>query len=313
MAQNIEGMMSDALDAAASEAISEFEAGQDAEVSEDADVEYEEVADEDGDEAEYEAPDVEESDETGEPAESDIESSDGFEWDGNPDHVPAELRPYYDKMYETMRKGVDMWMSKRASEQHAEKQEMQRRIAEMESQLRDFNAPKEPTRPGQDATQDDWDRYYDDRARWIAAQEHEKFMQSRGYPDPGQMQVLAAQQEAIRRANMIEAQPGYTDEIGLEMVRVAESNPYWAQQINTDEGLRALFDVVKQQKEAAAYKDAAAKANSAEIQRKASAVKRKVSKPKASSKPATPSRNFAEMGFEERIDAAIADTLKELG
>ena len=112
---------------------------------------------------------------------------------------------------------------------------------------------------------------------------------------------------------MVQAQPDFTDAIGDQMYALAQSNPHWLSQTTSDDGMMALYDVVKTQAEAAAYKDAAAKASTAELQRKASARERKVSKPAPTKKAPTPARNFADMGFEEALDVAIADGFAESG
>ena len=295
MAKNVEGVMQDALDAAADEAVQEFEAQ-----SEDSEVEFELDPDDEepADDAEADGP---------------VE----FEWDGNPETVPANLRPYYDKTYEVMRKGVDVWMSKKATEWQQQRQAYEQRLKDLEDRAREQQQkaiePPEPTEPGENATAQDWQKYTRDLARYEAWQIINDREQLNAPANLEYQRQLEYQQEAIRRSNMIESQPGYTDEVGNKMVELAKSNPYWSSLINTDEGLMALFDTVKTQVEAAKHKEAAAKASSAEIQHKANAAKRRVSKPKTAAKKVTPARNFAEMGFEDKIDAAIEDAFRDFG
>ncbi len=322
MAKNFEGSLSEALDAAADEAVQEFEAqsevGED--VEDDADVvegdeEALEAADEQSDADESESDDEE-------PADGDVEASaEEFEWDGNPETVPENLKPYFNKTYETMRKGVDVWMSKKATEWDAKRQQYEARLAELEARAQveqqKANAPKPPVYPGENATEAQIEKYWEDKAKYAAYEQYQELVKSGALPDPVSARQSAAAEkariEAMQIESFITSQPGYTDEIGTLMVQAAESSPFWASQILDKNGAVALFQLVKTQAEAAAYKDAAAKANSAELQRKAGAAKRKVSKPQASSKKVTPARNFADMAFEDRLDAAIEDGFREHG
>ena len=104
MAQGIDAFMEDALERAADEAIAEFEDGAQ---SEDGEVEVDEAAGAEDDEDVLEAADEQSNEadletEDDEPADDDdTERPVEFSWDGNPDTVPENLKPYFDQVYDT--------------------------------------------------------------------------------------------------------------------------------------------------------------------------------------------------------------------
>jgi len=320
MAKNLEGMMQEALDAAADEAVSEFEAQE----SEDDEVVEDDAAADEGDEDALEAAD-EQSDgdesetDDEEPADSDVAESAEFEWDGNPQTVPENLKPYYEKVYDTMRKGVDVWMSKKAQEWNSQRQQYEARLHELETSAlegkRAALEPKLPPVPGPDASQEQIDAYYDARSKLAAFQQFKELQEAGLLPKQAAQQVPVVPDQAAvdRRVQLIQSQPGFSEEIAVAMVEVSKQNPYWAEQLQRDEGALALFQLVKTQAEAAQLKQAAAKANTAELQRKASAATRKVSKPKAAPTKVSAARNWAEMSLDDVVDAAFAEAIQESG
>lgn len=320
MAKNLEGEMQEALDRAADEAVNEFEAQSEAEdeIADDAEVD-------EGDEDALEAADEQSDDDSDsvaddeEPADGDEQAGAGeFEWDGNPETVPDDLKPYFGKVYDTMRKGVDVWMSKKAQEWNVQRQQYEARLHELEAgaleSKRAALEPKMPTPPGADATQDQIDEYYDKRARYASYQQL-KELQEAGFV-PGPQKQAPAQVEATaaveNRLALVQKQDGFTDDIAESMLAIAQSNPALSQLLLSDEGAVALFQMAKTQSDAAAYKEAAAKAKSVELQRKASAGKRKVSKPQSATKKVSPSHTFSGT-LEDVVGQAFEEALSELG
>lgn len=321
MVKSVEAEAVDAINAAADEAVAEFEAQSEVgdEVEDDAvvDEDNEEVL-EDADE-QSDADEAESDDE--EPAQDDeVAKPDDFEWDGNPDTVPDELKPYFKKTYDTMRKGVDVWMSKKASEWDAKRKQYEARLTELETsrlvEQQKASAPKPPVRPGENATEAEVEKYWDDKAKYAAYEQYRGLIESGAIPDPvaARQSALHAQQQemATRIERAVTAQPGYTDVLGEKMIEVAQSHPFWASQVLDENGAVELFNYVKTQTEAAAYKEAAAKAKSAELQRKVGSATRKVSKPKARSAPSTPARNFAGT-LDEVLEQIGEEAAREFG
>jgi hypothetical protein len=311
----------DALEAAGEEAISEIEAQSEAGEIEDGELtvedDHEEIDEAAGDEAEDDLSEPEDEEQVDVQEEGSDDAT--FTWDGTPESLTDEAKQIYDVLHKDMRDGVNVWQSKKASEWGVRQQAFERRIQELEAVARRSElaeaAPKEPARPGENATQAEVDKYYDDRAKFAAYQQTMDMVErgiipgqhnappAPGAPDP------AMEQRILR----VQAQPGYNEDIDRRMYELAQSSPHWLSQTQTDDGMMALFDLVKTQVEAAAYKEAAAKASTAEIQRKASAPKRKVSKPRSAPKRVTPARNYADMGFDEKLEAATDDAFRELG
>ena len=321
MVGSVEGRMRlTRSDAVVDEAVAEFEAQSEVgdEVEDDAvvDEDNEEVL-EDADE-QSDAEEAESDDE--EPAQDDeVAKADDFEWDGNPDTVPDELKPYFKKTYDTMRKGVDVWMSKKASEWDAKRKQYEARLTELETsrlvEQQKASAPKPPVRPGENATEAEVEKYWDDKAKYAAYEQYRGLIESGAIPDPvsARQSALHAQQQemATRIERAVTAQPGYTDVLGEKMIEVAQSHPFWASQVLDENGAVELFNYVKTQTEAAALKEAAAKASTAELQRKVSAAKRKVSKPQAATKKVSPAHTFSG-SLEDVVDQAFAEALSEL-
>ena len=316
MAQDVETNMADALDAAAAEAVAEFDEAQseegievaDEDIADESDEEALEAADDESDDDEV--PDTEDE----EPADEAEDEEADFSWDGNPETVPEELKPYFDHIYGTMRKGWDKWSSKKANEWNLKRQEYESRIAELElarqKAERAASAPPRPVRPGEGATAEDWEKYDEALIDYRIYQQELKRS-----PDPAPEQVQQQRQaELLRRGQYIEAMPGYNEEIGNKMVELAESDPDWSTLFQqSDQGAAKLFQFAKTQVEAEAYKKAAAKAEQDSVRNKAKAAKRAVRKPSAPSKKTAPVRDYASMTFEEKLEASTKDAFAELG
>lgn len=324
MAKNFEGAMQEALDAAADEAVREFDEAQ----SEDGEEVADDAAADEGDEEALEAADEQSDDD--EPEAEDDEPADGdddepevdFAWDGNPETVPEKLKPGFDKMYETMRKGVDVWMSKKAQEWNVQRQQYEARLRELETSAQESRRaalePKLPSPPGPDATQEQIDHYYDARAKYAAYQQLKELQEAGLVASPQKASAPQANDVVVaveKRMALVQKQDGYSDDIGISMAQMAETNPALSQLLLTDEGAVALFQMAKTQADAAAFKKAAADAKSAELKHKAGAVKRKVQKPTSAKKSVSPAHNFADkaLSFEDKLDLAIAEGFQDFG
>lgn len=317
MAKDIEALMGDALDAAVNEAIEEIDGDTFDEVIGDDDGEDADAGDEASGET-ADNPEIEGQDDSeDEAADGDAENeTEGFSWDGKPESLNGDAKAIYDVLYGTMRKGVESWMSERATAWGRQKQEYEKRLADMEVYVREqqqlASAPKPPQRPGDGATQDDWDAYFAGIAKH-AAWEQTRELQKQQQAKPAANDQQAAMVEAQVRAKTIESLPDYTDDIGVKMVELAEADEFWADAFRTDRGAMKLFSVAKLQIEADRNKKAAAQAKSADIRHKAGASKRSVSKPVVRSKAPAPARDWAKMTLDDVVDAALDEAIGEVG
>ena len=175
-------------------------------------------------------------------------------------------------------------------------------------------ADPRPANPTEDMSPAQQEQRWDEIQRWVARDEQRRLVREGIIPDPEAVKrQMAEQEQAIasqRRYNLIAAQDGFNDEIGNQMAHMAQSDPYWAQALDTDEGALQFFNVVKQQAELNALKAKAAELEAASVKRKASASKRVTTKPSVKkAAPKSAADNFAALSFDEKIEAIANDVI----
>ena len=260
------------------------------------------------DEDEDEAEDEEEQEEEDPPA----EAKEPVAWDGNPQTLPPELKPYVDNVV----RGVNMKLQEVAQIRKELQAELER--AKSQAQGPKEVANEQPPFPTDDDSPEEYNRKWAAINKYNAEQAARAVLAEREQsPDNSRLQQAAAFAEAQQRYIRLQSQPGYSDEIADKMVEIAQSDSsgYWNDQLQTsDQGTLALFELAKTQMTAASLqktaeelkKTAASKATD-ETKRKAGAAKRQVSRPSGTRK-STPAENFKKMSLDELERLAREET-----
>lgn len=201
----------------------------------------------------------------------DGEVEESGEWDGNPDTIPERFKSAFEKAVDAksakreaeMNKGVQKVLGQLQSDRQLLQQQMAQ-VQAWQQQMQAQQAPQNlgPKEPGEDASREEWTRYYDDRASWIADQRVERHMaqlrQTGVIPDPNQMASVVAQQKQIERMNYISALPGLDQDVANKMKEVAENDRnLYTLMAQSNEGAETVFKIAKAQVE---YERAAKKA-----------------------------------------------------
>lgn len=194
----------------------------------------------------------------------DDEGADSGEWDGDPDTIPDTLKPAFEKAVGAafakreaeMNKGVQKVLNQLQSE----RQMLQQQMAQMQvwqQQMQTQQAPQNlgPKEPSEDAGREEWTRYYDERAAWVADQQFERRLaqlrQTGVIPDPNQMASVVAQQKQIERMNFISALPGLDQDVANKMKEVAENDRnLYTLMAQSNEGAETVFKIAKAQVDA---------------------------------------------------------------
>ena len=307
-----------ALERAGEEAIEEFDA-----VEEDADVSAEEESLDESPESEEQVEEPSEVEDEVAAEDEDVEQDAEVElvqWNGNPDELPDAVEvdgKLYDlqTVYKAMQAG---WTKKtqQLADERRQAQELAKQygdlIQQAKSQAKAVEDPR-PANPTEDMSPEEQNRRWDEINRWIARDEQRRMVQDGTIPDPEmvreQYELQKQQYDLANRINMIAARPDYSKEIDDRMVQIVEADEsgYWRNQFMSDEGALALFDVAKNQLAAERYKTEAAKHESANIKRKATAASRATPKQTAQNRKADPkpADNCADLGFSDKIDALV--------
>ena len=302
----------EALDRASEEAISEIEhadeevTDEDESQIEDETLEPQEESDE-GDESEEVAA---ESVEDAEPAEQAV----SVEWDGNPDNLPETLIP----VYKAMQGGFTKKMQE-VAERDRQRDELHRQtMAALEKQLKQqqvANDPR-PANPTEDMSYDEQQRRWDEISSWTARQAILKAKEDGIIPDSEAFEKKTAEYDQVlsvnRRMQLLQSQDGWGSEVESAMQQIAQSNPYWEQQLKTDEGALALFHFTKQSLEAENLRKTAAELEAEKVKQKARAVER-ATPAQATQKKAvdiSPADRFKDMGFRDKLDAIVDESFE---
>jgi hypothetical protein len=311
----------DALESAVQEAVAEDETVEDEgfdfedeEASDESELSDEEIAEDPAEDEELEA--------EGDEADEDEAAQSVFEWNGNPDELPDHVEydgKVYDltKVYKSMQAGFTKKMQG-LSEKQREAEELAKQYAEMvksqKSQQAEVEDPR-PANPTEDMSPDQIEKRWDDIQKWTARQTYRDMVREGTIPDPETVKSQMAQQEqqfaAQRRLNLLTSQPGWNEQVEGEMLQLAESNPFWASQLQTDDGALALYEFVQNKMTAAQLKEQAAKLETEKVKRSAGSHKRATPKSSSQKKSAAKSAadNFADLAFEDKLDVAINDAL----
>jgi hypothetical protein len=138
-----------------------------------------------------------------------------------------------------------------------------------------------PKEPGSDATQQDYDKWVRDQARWEARQEirqqyDEVKVLKEAVTKMQQRDVQAEQQRqenyAHEQIERIKKMDGYSSEVEDVMADMAATHPHWKAAIYSQEGIDDLFLVARQ-------RVSAKQSNRAQVQLETTAATRAVSKP----------------------------------
>jgi hypothetical protein len=304
---NSSSAFADALDNASEEAVSEFEATEE-ETVEDA----ESLSPEEPAEPQQESEDGEDellADEPeGEDVEEELEAT-PVKWNGNPDELPDDLR----ETYKHMQAGFTKKMQD-VAERDRQRDELHRAaLANLEAQQKaqaDKVSPR-PTEPTAEMEVTAQNQRWAEINKWDTEQVIRDMVERGALPDPDRVNKQLAEQEQLnavsQRMSLLQRQDGWSDEIEQAMFDATQTNQFWAQQVQTDDGALELFKQVKMQKDAAEYKSEAAKLETNKIKRTAKSAKRATQKTSTQTKSveSSPAENFANMGFDEKLDAII--------
>ena len=225
-------------------------------------------------------------------------------WDGDPATLPDELKQTHQAMVQGMNKKFTELADVRK---------------EYETKLEALNAPQDvepegpPPLPSGDVSAEDWNNAQDARQRWFAKDELRQEREAQGKITAEQDAVTQSQSDAQARFDSLGKADGFTDEIAMAMAQVAQSDPYWAEQLRTsDEGTNALFKIVKYELAAQASETNKVKAAAAAdevIKAKHAAGKRSVSRPKSAASIA--GDKYAMSGFAD-AEAQALDAWEKL-
>lgn len=268
--------------------------------------EDEQVADEaaDGDTGE-----VVEEDTTDEATEVTTEAAafDPDQWDGKIESLPENVRAVVGPIHKTMERGMHQKFQELASLRKEYEQKLESLRADPTPSRKAETGPPPP--PTSDMPYEEQVEAQNKRDAYFAKQALEE--QFKASPHVQKMEAIAKQQEADTRVQMVQKQPGFTPEVGAAMAQIAESHPYYASLLDTDEGSLVLFQTAKIALENYALKSASGQAQQAAaakaeagIKKKASAGQAAISRP-GSTRKTTPAENYAKMGFAEAEKAAL--------
>jgi hypothetical protein len=321
MEQTNQAAFSRALDAATEEAVNEFDSVDvdDVEVEEELSSDEAELSDEvvDDDSSEEEAFEAESDEDEAEeePALSMVE------WNGNPDELPSHIEhdgKVYDltKTYKAMQAGFTKKMQE-VAETRKQYEELTRQYQQELAKARQDTAAKanpRPANPTEDMTPEQQEKRWDEIQAWSAEQAYMRMVQDGKIPDPELVKAQMAEQEQQaahqRRINLLYSQPGWSETVESNMIELAQSDPYWQQALQSDDGALALMRHVQQRIDYADLKKKAAELENAKVKRNANASKRATPMPNSSKQvKSKPADRFADLGFEERIDLAISEGL----
>lgn len=289
----------EAMSAATREAAAAFassQSGEETEVTDDADTGEDDAPEGDQDVDDTAAETEEAESEEGDPGEGDKGDPEplGMKWDGNPDTIPAEWKPGWDRAMAMVQKGLN----KRLRELAAKEKELDSVIL----QYRQATAPQTPQKaaadndpmpqkPAESASDEVWESYYDARAEWKARQVLKQEIANGNIITADKHHAVADQMARQERLGLITRQEGCTDEVMYRMAQMAEADPVLAGMLESDSTALTLFQIARRDvameqaaRGAQAQKADAAQKAAEEAKRKAGAAKAAIPRPGGSTK-----------------------------
>jgi hypothetical protein len=246
-------------------------------------------------------------DEAGEPEDAVAPTFDPAQWDGRIESLPENLRVAIAPIHKTMERGMHQKFQEIAALRKEYEQKLESLRADPTPSQKAETGPPPP--PTADMTYDEQVEAQNKRDSYFAKKALEETLKTT--PEFKQVEVLAKQQEGAARVQLVQSQPGFTPEIGAAMAQIAESHPYYASLLDTNEGALVLFQTAKIALENHELKSsqgkvqqAAANKAEADIKKKASAGQAAISRT-GSTRKATPAENYAKWGFAEAEKAAL--------
>jgi hypothetical protein len=301
----------DAMDAAESNALKEFNNTSEEDEATEEDAPAELAEDEQAVEAQAEPePEDEQPAQDSKPA-----------WDGNPDNLPEELQP----VYKSMLRGFHQKTREVADER--------KKFEELNAQLLlrlsggegpDAKAEGPPPLPtGDNITQEQWNEAVTAQNQWFAEQNRkamlEELKESGKFAPAEEVQRMKVQGEAAQIGAELMARDGFTESHAQRVAEILDTDEFWQSAYLNDMRGTAykLADFVMAEMGARQAKTTAAKQAEDKVKRKATAASRATPRP-STPKGATPENVFATKGFkdkteDEKMDYAERAVLESLG
>ena len=232
------------------------------------------------------------------------------DWDHNVDSLPEEtvvdgVRIPIKGLYQDMVRGYQKSNQRAvAAEKRAAERELQ--YKQLIDDIKAGNDDPRPADPTDDMSAGEQRQRWDDIQRWLyrdearrtrinsapaapahAAPQAPQYQLPEGVPDTPEARAQFEREVRVMQRD------DYTDEIGNEMIAAMQTDPYWAAQAQTDDGIMKLFELTKERREAAALKAQLAEREKESIRRKAGARERATPSPANSRKSPSRSDVFA--------------------
>ena len=315
------------LDAANREVAASFDASGDALEESGAPLQAEEAADivlVDDTSAEEVLEDaiVEPDDEAEDQAAETTESEEPIEAEGEttppdpaPTEIPPEIRAEYDRKMEQMDKGLQ----KRLRQLADKEKQLDTLILQNQHMMDSRQPPQDPNavrtegppkHPGEGASEEAWSQYEDSA-----------FAYRYNLMNAGQQQKMAVineQQEMQNRYYLITNQPGVSEEVLLEMSKMAEGDERYLELYRSDEGAIRFFNEAKTavdrrtlDSDRSALDAEKAEAAKATATRKAGAASRALARPGSAKAAEVPAESFKLEAFRD-VDDALANINKKI-
>ena len=193
-------------------------------------------------------------------------------------------------------------------QQAEELAKLQQQNLELQQKARVVDDP-EPPRGSTDDTPETWQAKESKHAEWTARKEYRRMIDSGEIPDPNRQQQQIAQYEQQRKYNevaaLIQAQPGYSQEIWDKMAEKASADPFWNAQPFEEAPALALFELVKKESETAELSKKAAAAETKKVQRKAKVARSTVPRT-TGSKSKMAAETYKNKGFNDLKKLVLA-------
>jgi len=236
-----------------------------------------------------------------------VEVKKSFAETGNPDDLPPELHA----QLKLMQSGFTKRMQKAAEDDRAREAAHRERMQQLDVQLKKANVKPRPANPTESMSFEEQQQRWDDISKWNGQEAVREMVESGQLPDPDRVTRQLDEQERAaagqKRYNMIASQEGFNEQVDAAMLQLSQTDQYWNNAIQSDEGAMACFEYVKTQLQAADFKSKAAELENARVKRSADAARRQTPKPATQTKAAAtkPAENFADLAFEDKLDAVI--------
>ena len=220
---------------------------------------------------------------------------DAFDWDGDPEKLPPALE-YEGVLYDLRATHKSMLAGHNKKSQRLSEKDRQQAaeldgIREENTRLRNYveavQAGQSDLAPQRPTTDDpaEWEKFREDYNRWTVRDENRKTTMPVVPEAPAQaapMTPEAVQTVVARRMSLLASQPKWSDEVSMEMQKIAESDPRWQAQIMaenpSDDGTILLYQHAIESLERESYKKTAADNETKSVRRVARAPRNAVSR-----------------------------------